>query len=239
MPPTSPYISRDLPFAIQATSSLHFPWPRVSLCLILPLSVPRGRYIICGTPEFALHSYRDLPSRIELICDGEPVALPPNIEGLMICNTPSYALPSHFPWPRGSLVLIRPPFVTRGRYGGGSDLWDEARGAPLQARTDRFATPPARRASMSDGCLEVVGVTDVVHLAFSLGGLSNGVRLCQGASISVKCADGGVPLQIDGEPCNLTPAGPLGSEPFELHLAYAAGGTSKPSVSRPSLTGRV
>ena len=32
---------------------------------------------------------------------------------------------------------------------------------------------------MDDGKLEVVGVTDVVHLANALGGVSNGVRLCQ------------------------------------------------------------
>ena len=61
-------------------------------------------------------------------------------------------------------------------YGGGSDLWDEARGAPLAARTDRFRTPPPRPSSMSDGVLELVGVTDVVHLAFSLGGLSCAAR---------------------------------------------------------------
>ena len=140
-----------------------------------------------------MHSYRRLDERVSITCDGKPVPLPRGIEGLMILNTPS--------------------------YGGGSDLWDEARGAPLPARADRFTTPPAQRASMSDGVLEVVGVTDVLHLAFSLGGLSNGVRLCQGSTLRVRCADGGVPLQIDGEPCNLTPAGHLGSEPFDLSIA--------------------
>ena len=149
-------------------------------------------YIICGSPEFALHSYRDLHERMEVTCDGKVIEIPKGIEGLMILNTPS--------------------------YGGGSDLWDEARGAPLAARTDRFRTPPLRPSSMSDGVLELVGVTDVVHLAFSLGGLSNGVRLCQGSSFSVR-STGGVPLQIDGEPCNLTPAGPDGSEPFEFAIS--------------------
>ena len=53
------------------------------------------------------------------------------------------------------------------------------------------------------GMLEVVGVTDVLHLASSLGGLSNGLRLCQGKRISVAVPEGGIPLQIDGEPFNV------------------------------------
>ena len=44
------------------------------------------------------------------------------------------------------------------------------------------------------------------------------MRLCQGSSFSVR-STGGVPLQIDGEPCNLTPAGPDGSEPFEFAIS--------------------
>ena len=127
------------------------------------------------------------------MADGVPLTLPPGTEGIIILNIAS--------------------------YGGGSDLWDEARGAPLPARADRFRTPPAVPASMSDGMLEVVGVTDVVHLAFSLGGLSNGVRICQGKTMRVRELAGGVPLQIDGEPCNLTPAGPEGSEPFDFEMA--------------------
>ena len=135
-------------------------------------------YIICGTPEFFLHSYSDLHSRCTLTCDGEEVPLPKGIEGLMVMNTPS--------------------------YGGGSDLWDEFRSAPLSTRLKHMQGAP-RRAAMDDGLLEVVGVTDVVHLANSLGGISNGVRLCQGSDIAVGVPGGGVPLQIDGEPCNVTP----------------------------------
>jgi len=154
-------------------------------------------YIICGTPEAVLHSYRDLSSRCELTCDGETIAIPSSVEGLMVLNTPS--------------------------YGGGSDLWDEARAAPLRARTDRFQSPtPARPLRMDDGLLEVVGVTDVVHLACSLGGLSNGVRLCQGSRITLSVPGGGVPLQIDGEPYNVvSPADAQyggGFEPFHMEL---------------------
>ena len=76
-------------------------------------------YIICGSPEFLMHSYRDLPSRLTIECDGQAIPLPEGLEGVMVLNTPS--------------------------YGGGSDLWDESRGAPLPARTDRFVTHPALR----------------------------------------------------------------------------------------------
>lgn len=98
---------------------------------------------------------------------------------------------------------------------------------------------------MSDGKLEVVGVTDVLHLAFSLGGLANAVRLCQGSALEIGCAGGGVPLQIDGEPFNVAPpdgaasAASAGLEPFQVSVAQqgqalllargAAGATVGPS----------
>ena len=106
-------------------------------------------------------------------------------------------------------------------YGGGSDLWDEARAAPLRASTKHFQSArPARRCAMDDGLLEVVGVTDVLHLAASLGGLSSGVRLCQGRQVTIDVPKGGVPLQVDGEPYNVAPASdqPGGLEPFSVEL---------------------
>lgn len=115
-------------------------------------------------------------------------------------------------------------------YGGGSDLWDEARAAPLRASTKPFAQwlvrtgRSARPLRMDDGCLEVVGVTNVLHLAATLGGISNGVRLCQGRRLTIAVPGGGVPLQIDGEPFNVrVPATALsqpgrGLEPFTLEL---------------------
>jgi len=133
-------------------------------------------YIVCGAPELLLHTYANLHERVELVCDGKPIEIPPSVEGLMVLNIPS--------------------------YGGGSDLWDESRGAPLTARSRHFQTGPPHEASMADGTVEVVGVTDVLHLACSLGGLSNGVRLCQGAKLSIRARDRGVALQVDGEPFN-------------------------------------
>jgi len=152
-------------------------------------------YIICGTPEFALHSFSDLNERVFLECDGEKIPLPPNLEGLMVLNTPS--------------------------YGGGSDLWDEQRKAPLSSRL-RHMHGEAQPIAMDDGLLEVVGVTDVVHLALTLGGLSNGVRICQGRTMRLHAPGGGVPLQVDGEPFNQESSGPAFStescEPFDFTL---------------------
>jgi len=149
-------------------------------------------YIVCGTPELLLRSYKDLHARCEIVCDGTPIKLPPNCEGIMILNTPS--------------------------YGGGSDLWDEGRSAPLRARSRSLQTEELP-ASPDDGILEVVAVSDVTHLALSLGGISSGIRLCQGRHITLACREGGVPLQVDGEPFNIVPATPNGSEPFEVSLS--------------------
>ena len=73
---------------------------------------------------------------------------------------------------------------------------------------------------MDDGLVEVVGVKDVVHLANSLGGLSNGLRICQGREIRVAAPAGGMPLQIDGEPFNVRPAAKVegGLEPFDVSI---------------------
>ena len=136
-------------------------------------------YIICGV-EVVLHSFRDLSERCELYCDGERIEVPPSAEGLMVLNTLS--------------------------YGGGSDLWDEERRAPLRTRLRRPVASLPTRAAMDDGVLEVVAVTDVVHLAAALGGFSNGMRVCQGRRVSVRIDGAGIPLQIDGEVFDTPPA---------------------------------
>ena len=177
-------------------------------------------YILLGAPELIRHSYRPLPDKCELVCDGETVPIPPHAEGLMVLNTPS--------------------------YGGGSDLWDAGGGAPLPPRQGWLATPP-QPPSVADGYLEVVAVGDVVHLACSLGGLSSGIRLCQGRVVSLRVPRGGVPLQIDGEPFNVGPTeagAPTEPEPFDVRLslrgrglllgAPARGGAAGPSADLES-----
>lgn len=147
--------------------------------------------------------------------------------------------------------------VSTPSYGGGSDLWDERRSAPLATRLRNVQTE-CGAAAMDDGKLEVVGVvclvvlsmyihqalrshsaisssysrklrkcvrarllqTGVLHLANALGGISNGVRLCQGSQISIAVPDGGVPLQIDGkEPRGVYILDPTLAPPFLASLA--------------------
>lgn len=66
-----------------------------------------------------------------LVCNGKPIKIPKSVEGIMIVSTPS--------------------------YGGGSDLWDEKRSAPLRTRLRHMQTE-CSPAAIDDGKLEVVGV---------------------------------------------------------------------------------
>ena len=159
-------------------------------------------YIICGAPEVVLHSFRDLSERCELYCDGERIEVPPSAEGLMVLNTLS--------------------------YGGGSDLWDEAPRAAARLRRPVASLP---RAAMDDGVLEVVAVTDVVHLAAALGSFSNGMRVCQGRRVSVRIDGAGIPLQIDGEVFDTPPA----DAPFNLTLERTDQAYMPPRLPPPTL----
>lgn len=149
-------------------------------------------YIVLGAPELVARTHRDLSERTSITCDGKPILLPRGCQGFMICNTPS--------------------------YGGGSDLWDHNDGAPLPWR-DRLQTDAVLPA-MDDGKLEVVAVANVIHLALTLGGFSNGIRLAQGGQISVEVRGPGVPLQVDGEPFSVGSVSGLAAlEPFRFHMS--------------------
>ena len=104
-----------IPNCAPARSRTCTPRSAASLAPIPPdFARPWRRYIICGSPELFLHSYSSLSQRCSLYCDGRRVEIPKSIEGLMVLNTPL--------------------------YGGGSDLWDEARMAPLPATMRHFDT---------------------------------------------------------------------------------------------------
>lgn len=149
-------------------------------------------YMVLGAPELIAHTHRDLSERTSIICDGKTIALPKGCQGFMICNTPS--------------------------YGGGSDLWDYTNGAPLPSR-DHLQTG-AERPATDDGRLEIVAVANVIHLALTLGGLSNGIRLAQGGQISVEVRGPGVPFQVDGEPFSVgAKSGLTKLEPFRFRVS--------------------
>ena len=59
---------------------------------------------------------------------------------------------------------------------------------------DEFAAP-----SYSDGMVEVVGLTGVMHIGQIVSRMKSGIRLAQGSSIDIKLKSS-LPVQIDGEP---------------------------------------
>ena len=210
---TSRVMTNYLSLGVDARAALEYARLAVSRPRLFRLRLlNKLMYILCGAPELLRHSYRPLSDRVELTCDGQRVPIPEHAEGLMVLNTPS--------------------------YGGGSDLWDAGGGAPLPPRQGWLATP-ARPPSVADGHLEVVAVGDVVHLACSLGGLSSGIRLCQGRSLALRVPRSGVPLQIDGEPFNVGPATADAAEPepFDVTLSLRGRGLLLGAPARPGTSG--
>ncbi|CAK9058705.1 unnamed protein product [Durusdinium trenchii] len=128
----------------------------------------------------------NIGSKIEVICDGEAVDIPPSLEGVIILNIPS--------------------------FGGGSDLWGRAEDEETeQCESDSDSTAPSvssvnwnssgapRRQSMQDGQLEVVGVHGALQLGASQVGLYKAQRLAQGSHIKVTTKVA-LPTEVDGEP---------------------------------------
>ena len=190
---SSMLLNNYLSVGVDARASLR--WARMKAAIPALFSfrlLAKLWYIILGSPELLLHSHRDLPKRTKIICDGQVVMLPPRCQGFMICNTPS--------------------------YGGGSDLWDLTNGAPLPSRNE-LQTDASTPAS-DDGKLEIVAVANVLHLALTLGGFSNAIRVAQGSNISVEVSGNGVPFQVDGEPFSVeSKEGLAVLEPFSFRLS--------------------
>ncbi|KAF7228712.1 diacylglycerol kinase theta [Nothobranchius furzeri] len=78
-------------------------------------------------------------------------------------------------------------FLNIPSWGSGADLW----GSEVEGR---FKKP-----SISDGLLEVVGVTGVVHMGQVQSGLRSGIRIAQGNYIRLTIRNP-IPVQVDGEP---------------------------------------
>lgn len=62
-----------------------------------------------------------------------------------------------------------------------------------------------RRASYSDGILEVVAIGGVLHMGRLAVGLSSAQRLCQCSGLSITTHKS-IPMQVDGEPWVQPPA---------------------------------
>eukprot|EP00794_Sanderia_malayensis_P012297 gene12297-13565_t len=72
-------------------------------------------------------------------------------------------------------------------WAGGSDPWGKE-------KDEKFKIP-----SHSDGIIEVMGFTGVVHMGRIKSGLSSAIRICQGSQLNIKLKTE-IPMQIDGEP---------------------------------------
>ena len=73
--------------------------------------------------------------------------------------------------------------------GGAGDLWK--------------TSSSFKRQSMDDGIIEVLGVTDMLHLGQVQVGMDLPLQLCQGRRVEIKSIGkftGKVAFQIDGEP---------------------------------------
>uniref|UniRef100_A0A061RH00 diacylglycerol kinase (ATP) n=1 Tax=Tetraselmis sp. GSL018 TaxID=582737 RepID=A0A061RH00_9CHLO len=137
-------------------------------------------YGVVGASDLIGHSCAALPLITTLEVDGRRVALPDDIEGLMILNITSYM--------------------------GGVNLWTCGR-APEGYAANR---PPgfgggAPAQSMSDGIIEVVAVYGTWHLGQLQVGMAQAQRLARGRHIRLRM-EGTLPMQIDGEPWMQGPA---------------------------------
>ena len=76
-------------------------------------------------------------------------------------------------------------------YAGGTDLW-------TSKKSKRF-----QKQSMSDGLVEVIGVTGSFHMGRIATGMSSGIRLAQAAAVRLRHQQ--VAAQVDGEAWLLAP----------------------------------
>jgi len=92
--------------------------------------------------------------------------------------------------PIGTASLI---ILNLASYMGGTDLWNVGRAS------QKYTTP-----SISDGKLEIVGVTGVFHMGRIQAKISSGKRIAQGSSIKIITTDA-ISAQVDGEPWKQAP----------------------------------
>lgn len=134
-----------------------------------------------GGIELFSRACRNFSSRIVLKCNGEKIKLP-YLEGITILNIPSFA--------------------------GGVNMWGEDDEELLEesSASDSGLSPTLpitihKRVSKSDGVLEIVGVSSVMHLGECQIGLSKAHRIAQACEVEIYVRGrDAVPIQIDGEP---------------------------------------
>ena len=138
-------------------------------------------YTQLGGYELFSRACRNFSNRVTLKCNGERVKLP-YLEGITVLNIASFA--------------------------GGVDMWGEDDEGLLEesSASDSGISPShsptiRKRVSKSDGVLEIVGVSSVLHLGECQIGLSKAHRIAQAYEVEIQIRGrDSIPIQIDGEP---------------------------------------
>jgi len=138
-----------------------------------------------GLDAFLRRSCTKLHSKVTIVCDGIPLKLPRDLEGVVVLNIQS--------------------------FGGGTNLWgtgeenedtDTSSDRPSESDVDVDSTmhhsPQFIRPSAQDRRLEVVGITSL-RLGAAQVGLAAAKRLAQASSVKIY-NQASLPMQIDGEP---------------------------------------
>lgn len=132
-----------------------------------------------------------LRKQITIVCDGVPLKLPRNVEGVVILNIGSFAGGSNL-WGAGE---ERP-------RGDPLEQYSLIDGSPIRKGNDHLIDPDYEpefaKPSTQDQRLEVVGVTSL-RLAGTTMGIWSAKRLAQAHSVRIY-NNKDVPMQTDGEP---------------------------------------
>eukprot|EP00004_Rigifila_ramosa_P027134 TRINITY_DN8701_c0_g2_i1.p1 TRINITY_DN8701_c0_g2~~TRINITY_DN8701_c0_g2_i1.p1 ORF type:complete len:279 (+),score=56.53 TRINITY_DN8701_c0_g2_i1:184-1020(+) len=157
-----------------------------------------------------------LHTHLQLVCDGEPVALPEGTQGLIFCNINSFAGGVKL-WSENddtdsvtqtglsdSLSVASSanshPHSLSHLHRRRGDSPDSASDVHVSEesrtyRVERRRVPP----SPSDGLIEIVAVFSSFHLGQMQIGLSDSIKVaqCREAKITTTCV---LPMEVDGEP---------------------------------------
>ena len=148
--------------------------------------------------ELLTHSCQGLTKSLRIECDGTPLLLPPEVEGVIIVNIASYMGGVEL-WKvgRGGRKSSRghPSAAHLGGSGSGGSSDSDETDSEEEAAVSQGLGPQA----MNDRRLEVVGHRGTLHLGQLQLGLSKALQLAQCSSVRITTA-APVPMQVDGEP---------------------------------------
>jgi diacylglycerol kinase (ATP) len=139
--------------------------------------------------ELLTHSCQGLPKNVRIECDGQPLVLPPEVEGVVVLNIGSYM---------GGVELWK-----SGRHGSASRL--KSGGANSDGSGESDSDDDGDNGAglgpqaMNDRLVEVVGHYGTWHLGKLHIGMSRALQLAQCSTVRITTA-APLPMQVDGEP---------------------------------------